>query len=74
MILIIQEKIGKGIYCSPDIPEAECNHKAINAFLYTELTQKKIRIPKECENYWVINGNFNDIRPYKLLFKKSKDR
>ena len=30
---------------------------------------KNVRIPTSCPNYWVVSGNSNDIRPYRLLIK-----
>ena len=30
----------------------------------------KIRCPKTHKNYWVLNGNFSELRPYRLLIKR----
>ena len=31
---------------------------------------KTIRISKDEPKYWVVNGNDNEIRPFRLLIKK----
>ena len=31
---------------------------------------KKIRCPQTQSNYWVLNGNFDEIRPYRILVKQ----
>ena len=39
---------------------------------YMQSESKKI-IPKSNEKYWVVSGNSDEIRPYRLLIKKIKD-
>ena len=30
----------------------------------------KIRFPSSQPNFWVLNGDFSELRPYRLLIKK----
>jgi hypothetical protein len=67
------KKVGKGVYFSPDICETEIygsDCEGYKCVFMCRVNPKKIRIPKDCKNYWVVNGNSNEIRPYRLLIKK----
>ena len=69
-------KVGKGIYCSPnaDIMEEYCresieiNGKKYKMGLMLRVKQDKIRCPSEELNYWVLNSD--EIRPYRILLKE----
>ena len=71
------EKVGVGVYCSPDINIIEAYSGIMNiqgnkykvAFML-RVKQDKIRIPSNQKNYWVLNGDFSELRPYRLLIKK----
>ena len=66
-------KVGKGVYCSPDIKETEYygdECQGYRCIFMCRVNPKKIRICKGNPEYWVVNGNSNEIRPYRLLIKK----
>ena len=71
------KKVGIGVYCSPDINVLEeyagilkiQNIKYKVGFML-RVKPSKIRILVSHKNYWVLNGNFDEIRPYRLLIKK----
>ncbi len=68
------QKVGKGVYCSPDIKETESYGGAptngYKCVFMCRVNPKTVRISKAEPKYWVVNGNDNEIRPYRLLIKK----
>ena len=73
----IGRKVGIGVYCSPEIKvldkyagvmEIEGNWYKVGFML--RVKPDKIRAPKSHKNYWVLNGDFDELRPYRLLIKK----
>jgi hypothetical protein len=71
------QKVGKGIYCSqtPDNMEnytqaIDINGQKFKLGLMLRVNPKKIRCPKSQEEFWVVNGNPDEIRPYGILIKK----
>lgn len=46
-----------------------CNKKYKIAFM-TRVNPEEIRCPEENQDYWIINGHENDIRPYRILIKE----
>ena len=36
----------------------------------TRVHPKQIRCPEEKQEYWVINGTDNEVRPYRILIKE----
>ena len=70
-------KVGKGVYCTPRIEEAEqyagvskINGKEYKTVLMVRVKTNSIRCPKEKKDYWIVNGTTEEIRPYRILFKK----
>ena len=71
------EKVGKGVYCTPKIEIAESyagtsniNGKEYKTVLMARVKPDKIRCPKNKEDYWVVNGTTDEIRPYRILLKE----
>ena len=72
-------QVGVGVYCSPDISVLEkyagfinINGKKYKVGIMLRCKRDKIRIPQTHSNYWVLEGNFDQLRPYRLLIKKEK--
>ena len=72
-------KVGKGICMTPNpkIMEESCSTYTIfgqphKIGIMCRVNPKKIRCPKENENYWFINGTDNEIRPYRILINEIK--
>ena len=71
------EKVGKGIYVGQTIEVAEQYTAAVDvggqkykvAFM-CRINPSKLRIPESNTDYWVLPGG-KDIRPYRILLKKS---
>lgn len=71
------KKVGEGVYCSPNIDVLENyagkveikGNKYLVGFML-RVKPDKIRCPIIHKNYWVLNGDFSEIRPYRLLLKK----
>lgn len=71
------KKVGEGIYVTPKPKVMEkycyeyicCNKKYKIAFM-TRVNPEEIRCPEESQDYWIINGHENDIRPYRILIKE----
>ena len=67
------QKVGVGVYVTPEISIAESYAENINGYLCVfmcRINPKTMRQPSGMPNYWVVSGNSNDIRPYRLLIKK----
>ena len=77
------KKVGEGVYCTPNIETAEDYAGIVNINGETYKTVLMVRVnpnalrhcddcwdSKEPYNYWVVNGTTNEIRPYRILFKK----
>ena len=71
------EKVGKGVYCTPKIAVAEsyAGDSEINGINYktvlmVRVNPDKIRFSKNMEDYWVVDGTTDQIRPYRILYKK----
>ena len=70
-------KVGRGVYCSPDINVLEeyagcitVKGKKYKVGIMVRCKRDKIRIPQSHQNYWVLDGNFDQLRPYRLLIKQ----
>ena len=72
------KKVGVGVYCSPDINVIE-SYSGIMIILgnrykvafMLRVKQDKIKIiPSIKRDYWVLEGDFSELRPYRLLIKK----
>ena len=71
------EKVGDGIYVTPYPKVMEqicgtynCGGKNYQIGFMTRVYPQKIRIPAEKQDFWVINGTDNEIRPYRILIKE----
>ena len=71
---------GEGVYFSPNIEEAEkysekiClgwNKLKFQFVIMARVNPEKIRSPGGFPVIWILNGNDNEIRPYRLLIKIS---
>jgi hypothetical protein len=66
------EKVGEGVYVTPEISEAErysTNIEGYKCVFMCRVNPKLLREPKKKPDYWVVSGTSNDIRPYRLLIK-----
>ena len=71
------QKVGEGVIITPkpQIMEQNCGSfnccgKKYKIGFMTRVMPKKIRCPEGQDNYWVINGTDNEIRPYRILIKE----
>ena len=69
--------IGEGIIVTPkpELMEQNCGifkccGKEYKIGFMTRVNPKKIRKPKGKDDYWVVNGTDNEIRPYRILIKE----
>ena len=69
-------KIGEGVYCTPNIDLAsqyceslEINGQSYKTVLMVKVNPKAIRLCNCNEDYWVVNGTSDEIRPYMILYK-----
>ena len=72
-------RVGRGVYCSPDIDVAESfsgtciiNGKSYKTVLMARVKQSAIRSCEDQKDYWVVNGTKDEIRPYRILYKLEK--
>jgi hypothetical protein len=71
------QKVGEGVYLTPK-PEVleqysgvfNCNGTNYMIGFMTRVKPEKIRCPEEKQDYWVINGTDNEVRPYRILIKE----
>jgi len=73
------KKCGKGVYVTPDIKVAEEYTEGFGVFelnktyrivLQCRVNPKKIRQSARVPEYWILNGNGKEIRPYRILIKE----
>ena len=70
-------KVGKGVYLCPKINLAACYAGKVNlcgkyfyVVLMNRVKSNKIRSCGSCnENYYILNGTTDEIRPYRILLK-----
>ena len=69
-------KVGKGVYCSPDpsvilgyAGTMNINGKNYQAAFMLRVKPDKLRYSSSHPNYWVVIGDFSELRPYRLLIK-----
>ena len=74
--------VGEGVYCTPKIETAdeyagisEINGKRYKTVLMVRVKNEAIRNCTNCpeannDNYWVVNGTTDEIRPYRILYKE----
>ena len=73
----LNQKVGEGIIITPK-PEImehscgifNCNGKHYKIGFMCRVMPKKIRCPEGQDNYWIIQGTDNEIRPYRILIKE----
>ena len=78
-------KVGRGVYCSPnpDVLEdyasqaktkTKVNGKQYMIGFMLRVKPDKIRSPKDedVDDYWVLNGTTDEVRPYRILVKEYK--
>ncbi len=70
-------KVGKGVYCTPNISTAESYSGKSNikgqeyhTILMVRVKPSAIRQCNCINDYWVVNGTTDEIRPYRILYKK----
>ena len=75
----LENKVGNGVYCTPYIKTAEdyCYETEINYVKYkllfmVRVNPKSIRFCNHlhANGFWVLNGTDDEIRPYRILYKK----
>ena len=71
------KKVGEGVYCTPDVSIAEkysgiSNINGINykTVLMLRIKPSSIRGCIDVNDFWVVNGTTDEIRPYRILYKK----
>jgi hypothetical protein len=72
--------VGKGVYCSP-IPEVmeefagtvEIDNAKYKMGFMLRVNPDKIRAPQGRQDFWVLNGNPDEVRPYRILIKKVEE-
>ena len=69
--------VGDGVYCTPTISTAESysgiseiNGVKYATVLMVRVNPKAIRHCSDSGDYWVVDGTTNQIRPYRILYKK----
>ena len=71
------KKIGVGVYTSPNpkflntyggIMELDGNKYRVGFML--RLKPDKIRYTKSAPDEWIVNGDFSELRPYRILIKR----
>jgi hypothetical protein len=70
------QKVGIGVYCTPYVEIAEkfagtceIKGKSYKTVLMTRVKQSAIRTCQDQNDYWVVNGTKDEIRPYRILYK-----
>ena len=71
------KKVGEGIIVTPKPTVMEeycgifdCYGKRYKIGFMTRVMPKKIRFPDGQDDFWVINGTDNEVRPYRILIKE----
>jgi len=70
------QKVGEGVYCSPNPNVLDSDggivtvgNKKYKIGFMLRVKPDKIRIASTNQDYWVLNGNSDEIRPYRILIK-----
>lgn len=73
------QKVGRGVYCTPDINITiqdnyagivKINDEKYYMAFMLRVKPDKIRCSVNKKDYWVLNGTDDEIRPYGILIKK----
>ena len=74
------KKVGIGVYISYSISVLEQYSGIINirgkkykVGIMVRCKPDKIRVPRKQQNYWVLDGNFDQLRPYRLLIRELRN-
>jgi len=74
------KKVGRGVYCTPKIEEAEyyagesiVNGKKYKTALMVRVKPKAIRHCSDVPDYWIVSGTTDEIRPYRILYKQCQE-
>ena len=69
--------VGEGVYMTqfPNVMEqyssvCSCQGKKYKIGIMCRVMPDKIRCPMNSDDYWVINGTDNEVRPYRILIKE----
>ena len=69
---------GNGVYITPNINVAlgyagflPLDKKTYNIVIMVRVNTKYIREPEYQTDYWIVDGNANQLRPYRLLIKEN---
>ena len=70
--------VGEGVYCTPNPETAEgyAGISEINGKKYKTVLMVRVRpdaIRSDDDDYWVVNGTTDEIRPYRILYKECKN-
>ena len=72
-------KVGTGVYCTPNVETARIfsGKCIINGKNYYTVLMVRVKTSArrqcscpEASDYWVVNGTFDEIRPYRILYKE----
>jgi hypothetical protein len=74
------QKVGVGVYCSPDpnvmevyakcCPIQDANGKNYMMGFMMRVKPDKIRCCSKQKDYWVLNGTTDEMRPYRIMIKE----
>ena len=71
------KKCGVGVYVTPNINVAltyagsiTLGNKIYKVVIMVRVNPKYIRVPENQQDYWILDGLSNQIRPYRLLLKE----
>ena len=69
--------VGEGVYITPHIKTAEnyagisnINGKIYKTVLMVRVRPSAIRHCEDSGDFWIVNGIIDEIRPYRILYKK----
>ena len=72
------KKCGNGVYITPNINIAHSyagilplGTKTYNIIIMVRVNTKFIREPEGALDYWIVDGDSNQLRPYRLLIKET---
>lgn len=70
-------KCGRGVYLSSKIKGADLYSEKIYGWnikiaVMCRVNPKKIRAPEKMPSDWIVNGNYDEVRPYRILIKVEK--
>lgn len=75
------QKCGTGVYVTPDINIAfdyagliTLGKKSYKLVIMVRVNPSYIRTPSTQKDYWIVDGETNQLRPYRLLIKEFKNR